>query len=142
MSTIVLLLRIASVLSAIQGLAHGALFITAKPRNGPAEEAVVSAMKATRVMRGGLGYWDFYFGYGLIAAAICIVEAVLFWQLVTVARANPALARPTIALFVVWNIAHALLLVRYFRFPVPITFDVVIAITLALAFFAARPAAN
>ena len=133
-----LLLRIASVLAAIQGLAHGALFITAKPRNGPAEEAVVNAMKTTRVMRGGLGYWDFYYGYGLVAAAVCILEAVLFWQLVAVARTSPALARPIIALFIVWNVAHALLLVRYFKFPIPIAFDVMIAVALALAFAAAR----
>ena len=46
--TMTMILRITAALAAIQGIAHGALFLTAKPRHGPAEEAVVAAMKANR----------------------------------------------------------------------------------------------
>ena len=49
--------------------------ITARPRHGDAEVAVVATMKANRFFAGGLGYWDYYSGYGLMAAAVRIVEA-------------------------------------------------------------------
>lgn len=141
--TATVLLRIAAALAALQGIAHGALFISAKPRHGEAEVAVVTAMKANAFFRGGLGYWDYYFGYGLIAAAVCLVEAVLFWQLATIAATRPLLVRPMVALFVVWNLAHAALLARYFKFPLPMAFDAIIAGLLISAFLAAAaPAAT
>jgi hypothetical protein len=37
------LLRVTSVLAAVQGTAHGALVLTAKPRHGAAEIAVLDA---------------------------------------------------------------------------------------------------
>jgi hypothetical protein len=128
-----LILRAAAFLAALQGIAHGALFITARPRHGDAEVAVVTAMKANRFFAGGLGYWDYYFGYGLIAAAVCIVEAVLCWQIATVAETQPLLLRPMLILLAVANVGHALLLARYFKFPLPIAFDLVIATVLIVA---------
>lgn len=130
-----MLLRASSILAAVQGLAHAALFISAKPRHGDAEVAVVSAMKANRFFAGGLGYWDYYFGYGLVAAAACLVEAALLWQIATIAATQPLLVRPMIAVFLLANLAHALLLARYFKFPLPIAFDLIIASALVLALF-------
>ena len=129
----VMLLRASSILAAVQGLAHAALFISAKPRHGDPEVAVISAMKANRFFAGGLGYWDYYFGYGLVAAAACLVEAALLWQIATIAATQPLLVRPLIAVFVLANVAHALLLARYFKFPLPIAFDLIIATALVLA---------
>ena len=129
----VVLLRASAILAAVQGLAHAALFISAKPRHGDAEVAVVAAMKANRFFAGGLGYWDYYFGYGLVAAAACVVEAALLWQIATIAATQPLLVRPLIAVFVLANVAHALLLARYFKLPLPIAFDVIIAGALLLA---------
>jgi hypothetical protein len=129
----VMFLRASATLAAVQGLAHAALFISAKPRHGDAEVAVVSAMKANRFFAGGLGYWDYYFGYGLVAAAACLVEAALLWQIATIAETQPVLVRPMIAVFVLANVAHALLLARYFKFPLPIAFDLIIASALLLA---------
>ena len=128
-----IILRGAAFLAALQGIAHGALFITARPRHGDAEVAVIAAMKANRFFAGGLGYWDYYFGYGLIAAAICIVEAVLCWQIATVAETQPLLVRPMLILLAVANVGHALLLARYFKFPLPIAFDLIIAAVLTVA---------
>jgi len=129
----VMFLRGSAILATIQGLAHAGLFISAKPRHGGAEVAVVDAMKANRFFAGGLGYWDYYFGYGLIAAGACLVEATLLWQIATIAQTQPLLVRPMIGLFVLANLGHALLLWRYFKFPLPIAFDVVIASALVLA---------
>lgn len=134
-----IILRIAGALAAFQGIAHGMLFIRAKPRHGPAEIAVVDAMKSNQFDFAGAlrSYWDFYFGYGLEAAAICIVEAVLFFQLASMARSNPALARPMVGLFVAFNMGHALLTARYF-FYVPIVFDLMIAACLVWYLVATR----
>jgi hypothetical protein len=132
------ILRIAAVLAAVQGTAHGTLFLRAKPRHGAAEVAVIEAMKSNRFDFAGAvrSYWDFYFGYGLEAASICIVEAVFFWQLAKIATTQPTLVRPIVALFIVANIGHALLTARYF-FYVPIAFDLLLAACLAWAFVAA-----
>lgn len=133
----IILLRVAAVLAAVQGLAHGALFVSAKPRYGASEVAVIEAMKMNRFFAGGTkSYWDMYFGYGLIAAGTCLVEAVLLWQLGRIAAANPALLRPIIALIVVANIAHVVLVARYFMFVVPMVFDVLIAALLAWTYVA------
>jgi len=128
------LLRAAAVLAAIQGIAHGALFVSAKPRSD-AEAAVVTAMRTSRFFGGGSrSYWDLYFGYGLIAAAACVVEAVLLWQLVRVAQVQPLVARQIVALLIVANVGHALLVWRYFAFPIPIVFDLLVAVCLAATF--------
>ena len=129
----VILIRGAAILAAVQGLAHAALFISAKPRHGDAEVAVIAAMKANRFFAGGLGYWDYYFGYGLIAAAACLVEAALLWQIATIAETQSLLVRPMVGVFVLANLGHALLLARYFKFPLPIAFDVIIAMVLIVA---------
>jgi hypothetical protein len=125
-----LLLRVA-MLAAIQGIVHGGFFVSAKPRS-EAETAVVTAMKTGLFFgRGTRGYWDLYFGYGLIAAAICLLEAVLLWQLARISLVQPVLARPIVGLLLVWNIGHALLVWRYFAFPIPIAFDILVAVCLA-----------
>ena len=135
--TPIILLRVAAVLALVQGVAHGGLFIAAKPRYGAQEVAVIEAMKTHRFFAGATrSYWDMYFGYGLIAAGVCLVEGVLLWQLARVAAANPALVRPMIALLVVANLAHLILVGRYFMFLVPMPFDVLIAALLTWAYVA------
>lgn len=137
MMTSAWLLRVAAAAAAVQGLAHGAFFITAKPRSGAAEVAVVEAMKTNRFFAGHLGYWDYYFGYGLIAASICIVETVLFWQLSRLVKVQHSGVRPIIALFFVATLGHAWLVFRYFRFPIPLAFDAIIAALLLAAWLSA-----
>jgi len=132
----IVLVRGAAILAALQGLAHAALFVSARPRHGDAEVAVITAMKVNRFFAGGLGYWDYYFGYGLIAASACLVEAALLWQIAAVAATQPALVRPMLGIFVLANLGHALLLARYFKFPLPIAFDLIIASVLVFALVA------
>jgi len=125
-----ILLRIAAILAAVQGIAHGAFFVTAKPRTD-AEANLVAAMKTNHFFGGGTrGYWDLYFGYGLIAAGICLVEAVVLWQLARIAPLQPAGVRAIVLTIVAANIAHALLVWRFFAFPIPIAFDIAIAVCL------------
>ncbi len=67
-----LLLRFASGIALVQFAAHTILFVFSSPKHGPAESAVIEAMKAHRFdFMGSLrSYWDFYFGYGLEALEI------------------------------------------------------------------------
>ena len=126
------LLRVAAVVALLQFFGHTALFLRAKPTHGDAEVAVVTAMRAHRFSFGGSlrSYWDMYFGYGLEAAFICLVEALLFWLLAAAPPADIALVRSIAALFAVANVAHCVMLVRYFAFPVPMLFDTLIALGL------------
>jgi hypothetical protein len=127
-------LRAASVVAFAQFVAHTAMFLSAKASHGPAEVAVVEAMKSQKFLFDGSlrSYWDLYFGYGLFAAFNCLVEAVLFWQLARLAKAGAAHGRPIVALYCIANLGYALLVLRYF-FIVPLVPDLVIAVCLALA---------
>jgi len=129
------MLRIVSVVALLQFVGHGTLFVRARPTHGPAEVAVVDAMKsqAFTFASAPRTYWDMYFGYGLEAAFVCLVEAVLFWLIAGAAQANPALVRSIAALFVAANVAHLAMLARYFAFPVPIAFDAAMAAGLIVA---------
>jgi hypothetical protein len=132
------ILRLASALALLQFLAHTWLFVTATPRHGPAEAAVIAAMKGHSFeFRSAVrSYWDFYYGYGLFAAFTVFVEAVLLWQLAGLAAHDPARARPMAALFAFANLGYAALCLRYF-FITPVVPDVVIALCLVWAVVAA-----
>ena len=133
------LLRIAAVLAMVQAIAHAAMFLSAHPTHGPDEIAVVGAMKSHVFLFGGFrrSYWDMYFGYGLLAALVVVFEAMLLWLLGALAREEPARLRPLIGLLILYNLAHAALLWRYF-FAVPIAADAVVMAVLAWAFLRAR----
>src|SRR5713101_4773791 len=129
------LLRVTAVVALLQFFGHGALFVRAKPTHGDAEVTVVSAMKAHRFNFGGSmrSYWQMYFGYGLEAAFVCLVEAVLFWQLAAIGVRDATLIRPVAVLFAVANGAHFVMLAHYFAFPLPMAFDAIIAVGLLAA---------
>lgn len=131
------ILRLASLLALLQYSAHTLLFLSAKPTHGVAETAVIDTMKGQRFGFSGFSrsYWDFYFGYGLLAILWGLVEIVLLWQLATLAANDVSRVRPTIALLVLANVAHAILAWNYF-FPAPVMGDVVVAACLVWTFFA------
>jgi len=129
-----ILLRIAALLAAIQGLAHGTLVWRYRPSHGAAEVAVIDAMQSNRFNFAGMtrSYWDFYFGYAMVNAFVCLIEAMLFWYLARMAQTTPRAVAPIAAIFVLFNIGHALLAARFF-IPIPIVFDLALAALLATA---------
>jgi hypothetical protein len=129
------LLRAVAVVALLQFVGHGTMFVRARPTHGPDEVAVVTAMRthAFTFAKAPRTYWDMYFGYGLEAAFVCLVEALLFWQLAGAASRDATLVRSIAALFAAANAAHCLMLWRYFAFPVPMVFDAVIAAGLTAA---------
>ena len=123
------ILRGVAVLAALQAVGHGLLFVRAKPTRGPEAVAVVQAMQSNKFKfaAAARSYWDMYFGYGLEAVGVCVVEAILFWLLAGATASNPALVRSVAILFAAGNVAHIAMLVRFFAFPVPMVFDALIA---------------
>jgi hypothetical protein len=130
-----ILLRIAAVVAAIQYAAHTLLFLRASPTHGVEEVELVQRMKQLKWDFSGFrrSYWDFYFGYGLLVILWGIIEVALLWEVSTLTRDAPAMAM--IVTLLLANVGHAILALRYF-FLVPVVFDVVVAILLAAALFA------
>jgi hypothetical protein len=135
----VVFLRIASFLTFIHAVLHtiGGVFSDAGP--GPASVAV-EAMKVNQFLLMGhmRSYWDFYRGMGLAATISLTSEAVLFWQLGTLAKTEARRLRPIVATFAV---AYSVLSVNsnaYF-FVGPVIFELVIVACLVLAIVTARP---
>ncbi len=128
------LLRVAAILGVIQYAAHAWLFLAATPKHGHEEVELLQAMKSRRWRFGGFtrSYWDFYFGYGLMAILWGVIEMVLSWQLPGLVGTHSASVAPLIAAFLVANIGHAILTLRYF-FLTPVIFDILIAIVLGAA---------
>ncbi len=135
-------LRIASLIALLQGVGHGLSVVRWGPSRGQEEIAVIEHMKAYAFDFQGFtrSYWDFFLGYGLMAAFNCMVEAVLFWQLSSTATSSGSRGTPIVVLFVFANLVHAILCWNYF-FLTPIVLDAAIAVCLGLALIGARPQA-
>jgi len=133
-----LLLRIASVLTIIHAFMHTIGGVLSKPRNGARELAIIDAMKSQsfNVMGSMRTYWDFFYAYGWLLGISLLVEGILFWQLATIAKTNAMLIRPIFLLFVLNFIVTTFIAAKYF-FIGPAVFEIVIALVLAAAYFAA-----
>jgi hypothetical protein len=133
----VLFLRIASILTLIHAALHtiGGVFGEVGP--GPAAIAV-AAMRSNRFLLMGhmRSFWDFYRGFGLGISISLTAEAVLFWQLGSLAKANPWRLRPIVTTFL---IAYSILAVNsyvYF-FLGPVIAEILIAGCLGMALLTA-----
>jgi hypothetical protein len=142
-----LLLRIAAVLTFLYFAGHTA-GMPWTPAAGPEELPLLGAMKSHSFDADGFKrtYWDFYFGFGVIISAFVLMQAVVLWQLGSLAKVDALRVRPIVASFCVTFIVNAVLSWKYF-FAIPVVMSVAISICLALAFVmagrsqAARPGA-
>ena len=139
MTRTVVFLRIAAVLTFIHAVLHtvGGVFGSVGP--GPASVAA-AAMKANQFLVIGhmRSYWDFYRGLGLTVTICLTAEAVLFWQLGSLAKTDGRRLRPILITFM---IAYAVLAVNsnaYFFFG-PVVAEILIAACLGAAIFSAKP---
>jgi hypothetical protein len=135
----VLFLRIASILTLIHALLHtvGGVFGQVAP--GPASVAV-EAMKANQFLAVGnmRSYWLFYRGMGLAVSIFLIFEAIVFWQLASLAKTHAQRLRPIMATFAIAYCAMAVNSYVYF-FLAPVIVELVIAACLVSAITTARP---
>lgn len=133
----VILLRAASVISALFAAGHtmGGL----KKWSPVADNEVLRQMTAVHFETMGVSrsYLDFYTGFGWSLTIAMVLQTVLLWQLASVARANAALARPMIGMFILAFFAGGLIAWR-FIFPVPALFSAALLVPLVWAYIVAR----
>jgi len=138
----VIFLRIASVLTMIHAVLHtiGGVFGGAAPG---VQQATVAVMKANEfaVMGAMRSYWDFYRGLGLVVTVFLAMEAVVFWQLGSLAKADALRLRPVLATFSIGYLGAAVVSYRYF-FAGPVITEILIALCLGLAIASAKQVAE
>ena len=137
-----LFLRIAAVFTFIHALLHTIGGVFGEPGPGPAAAAVL-AMKMNQfpVMGHTRSFWDFYRGLGLAATISLTAEAVLFWQLGSLAKTDAGRLRPILATFLVAYAALAVNSYAYF-FLAPVIVEIFIATCLGLAMVTAKSEAG
>ena len=137
-----LFLRIASVLTFIHAALHtiGGVFGGVAPG---AMQTAVSAMKGNEFVAMGVtrNFWDFYMGFGLAVTVFMTVEAVVFWQLGSLAKSDALRLRPILAAFLVGFLGMAVVSYRYF-FAGPVITEILIAVCLGLAIVTAKQPAR
>ncbi|MEA2414562.1 MAG: hypothetical protein QOI58_1219 [Thermoanaerobaculia bacterium] len=132
----VLLLRITSIISLLFAVLH--TMGGADSWSPVGETDVLRAMRSYHFNAGGVSrsYLDFYLGLGFSVGVFLLLQAVLLWQLATVAKVDPVRIRPMIVSFFVSSIVVGFLSWK-FIFAAPAIFSVVIAILLGFTFYAA-----
>jgi hypothetical protein len=137
----VLFLRIAAILTLIHAVLHTIGGVFGKVEPGPAAVAV-EAMKANQFLLMGYirSFWDFYRGMGLTVTVFLAAEAVVFWQLGSLARTDARRLRPIVGTFLVAYAALAINSYTFF-FLGPVIVEILIAACLGLAILTAKPEA-
>lgn len=138
MMNAVLLLRVASVISMFFAAGHtlGGLKSSWSPIG---ETDVLAAMRMFRfdVQGASRSYLEFYRGFGFLLTVYLLTQAVLLWQLASLAKADQNGAHPFVWTFFVASIATEVLTWK-FLFPVPVYFGAVVTACLGLALIASR----
>jgi hypothetical protein len=83
-------------------------------------------------------YWHFYVGFGLYITVLLLLQAVLLWQLASLARVDPSRVRPLLGALSLAGVVGTVV-VWTFIFAVPALFSLACTACLTLAFVAARP---
>ena len=134
----VIFLRIASVLTFVHAILHTVGGVFGQPAPGP-QQAAVAVMKANQFLLMGhtRSYWDFYMAMGLSVSIFLTAEALVFWQLSSLARTDSLRLRPICATFAVGYLVFAVNSWRYF-FVAPVIVEVLIALLLIAAIFTSQ----
>ncbi len=103
------------------------------------DNAVLQAMRTTTfdVMGAPRTYLDFYLGFGHSISVTMFMQAVLLWQLATLAQTDALRVRPLIVVFTIAVAACGVIAWR-FLIPVPALFSLVLVASLAVAYAVAR----
>ena len=142
MSKPALFLRIAAVVTLIHAVLHTIGGVFGKPGPGPAAIAFQAMTMNQFLLLGHTrSYADFYRGLGLCVTIFLTAEAVVFWQLGSLAQTDAPRLRPILATFMVAYLTLAANSYAYF-FLGPVIVEICIAVCLGLAMIAAKsPAA-
>jgi hypothetical protein len=137
--TTTLWLRIAAVIALLFAVGHalGGFSDWSLMEDNP----VIQAMRNVRfdVMGVNRSYLDFYQGFGHSLTAFQLMQAVLLWQLSTLARTSAAAVRPMIGIMVLAGAAQCVIAWR-FIVPVPAVLTLVLVASMTVAYVVARRA--
>lgn len=132
MKNAVLPLRLAAGLSLLFAAGHtlGGL----KSWSPVGANEVLTSMQTVRFDVSGVSrtFFDFYLGFGSTLSVFLLAEAVLLWQVATLARVNPRLARPFVWTFFLSSLPMGVLTWK-FLFPTPVYFDAGLTLLLGWA---------
>lgn len=129
-----LLLRISSIITLLFAVGHS---LGGRESWSPAGETeVLRAMRSFHFDAGGASrtYLDFYLGFGFILSVCLLLQAVLFWQLATIAKVDPLRVRPLIGSFFLASVVSAFLAWK-FIFALPVVCFSLVAACLGFAFY-------
>jgi hypothetical protein len=131
-------LRIASVLTLIHSALHTIGGVFGKAESGAAQDAV-TAMQSNHFQVMGLirSYADFYRGLGLAVTIFLAAEAIVFWQLGSLAKDDALRLRPILATLLIAYLALAINSYLYFFFA-PVIVEILIALCFGLAMMSAK----
>ena len=128
-------LRVSSIISFFFAAGHT---LGGRKSWSPAGETdVLRAMKTVsyHVMGVDRTFFDFYTGFGWSLSVYLLLQAVLLWQLASIARDEPRRVRPLVAAILAATVACAVISWRLIL-PVPVVFSGVLALGLGLAYAA------
>ncbi len=133
MTKSVLFLRIAAAVTFTQAVLHTIGGVFSDPDPGPGAVAV-AAMKTNQFLLMGhmRSYWDFYHGFGLAISISLAAEALVFWQLSTLAKKDARRLRPILATFLVAYAVIAVIAYAYL-FVGPVITEILVAGCLGMA---------
>ena len=104
---------------------------------------ILNTMRTTSFQAMGFTrtFYEFYMAFGWTLTVFLLLQAVVLWQLASIAKGNPGSTRPMIASFFLATVATGIISWQMIL-PPPTVFNVVIAAVLAAAFAtASRPKA-
>ena len=132
-----LILRIASIVSMLLATGHTLGGRTAWSPQG--ENPVLQAMRTEHFQVFGVSrtYLDFYLGFGLTLSAYLVLQAVLLWQLATMAKTDPSQVRGMVAALAIASLASAVLSWQ-FLFAIPTAFTLAVTVLPGLAVYVRR----
>lgn len=134
-----LLLRIASGLTVLYAAGHA--MGGTESWSPPGETHVLQSMRAFEfdVMGATRTYMHFYMGFGVYITVLLLLQAVLAWQLASIAHVDPRRARPLVATLAVGGLIGTIVVWRYI-FAVPALFSLACTACLAIAYVRLRSA--
>ena len=135
--TTTLWLRISSVIAVLFATGHtlGGLKYWSPIANNP----VLQSMRSFRFDTMGVSrtYLDFYIGFGYSLTVAQVMEAILLWQLSSLARTDALHVRPMIGVIALATLVGSIIAWRLIL-PIPAVFSLVLLASLAVAYVVAR----
>ena len=103
------------------------------------DNPVLQTMKATRfdTLGANRSYFELYMGFGHALTVAQVMQAIVLWQLASIARTNAPGVRPVVVVIALATLAGGLISWR-FLFPAPALFSLVLLTSLVAACVVAR----